>query len=65
MAAMSAAALGEMGKGDVREAFDDPVDTALALVPDCEFSQAARWAAEAKLRALVTGRDLLRGRRPG
>ncbi len=34
----------------------------LALVPDCGFSQTARWAAVAKLRALVAGRDLLLGR---
>jgi 5-methyltetrahydropteroyltriglutamate--homocysteine methyltransferase len=34
----------------------------LALVPDCGFSQTARWAARAKLRALVAGRDLLLGR---
>lgn len=37
----------------------------LALVPDCGFSQTARFAARAKLRALVAGRDLLLGRRPG
>lgn len=35
----------------------------LALVPDCGFSQTARWATVAKLRALVAGRDLLLGRR--
>jgi 5-methyltetrahydropteroyltriglutamate--homocysteine methyltransferase len=34
----------------------------LTLVPDCGFSQTARWAATAKLRALVAGRDLVRGR---
>jgi 5-methyltetrahydropteroyltriglutamate--homocysteine methyltransferase len=34
----------------------------LALVPDCGFSQTARWATTAKLRALVDGRDLVRGR---
>ncbi|HLQ48495.1 MAG TPA: cobalamin-independent methionine synthase II family protein [Candidatus Dormibacteraeota bacterium] len=33
----------------------------LALVPDCGFSQTARWATTAKLRALVGGRDLVRG----
>jgi len=37
----------------------------LALVPDCGFSQTARWAAVAKLHALVAGRDLLLGRNPG
>ena len=37
----------------------------LTLVPDCGFSQTARWAATAKLRALVAGRDLVRGRPPG
>jgi 5-methyltetrahydropteroyltriglutamate--homocysteine methyltransferase len=35
----------------------------LTLVPDCGFSQTARWASTAKLRALVAGRDLVRGRR--
>jgi len=34
----------------------------LTLVPDCGFSQTARWATMAKLTALVTGRDLVRGR---
>ncbi|HEY8988496.1 MAG TPA: cobalamin-independent methionine synthase II family protein [Candidatus Limnocylindrales bacterium] len=34
----------------------------LTLVPDCGFSQTARWAATAKLRALVAGRDLVGGR---
>jgi len=34
----------------------------LTLVPDCGFSQTARWATVAKLRALVTGRDLVLGR---
>jgi 5-methyltetrahydropteroyltriglutamate--homocysteine methyltransferase len=34
----------------------------LTLVPDCGFSQTARWATIAKLRALVDGRDLVRGR---
>lgn len=34
----------------------------LTLVPDCGFSQTARWATVAKLRALVAGRDLVRGR---
>jgi 5-methyltetrahydropteroyltriglutamate--homocysteine methyltransferase len=34
----------------------------LHLVPDCGFSQTARWAAKPKLRALVAGRDLVRGR---
>jgi 5-methyltetrahydropteroyltriglutamate--homocysteine methyltransferase len=33
----------------------------LSLVPDCGFSQTARWATTAKLRALVAGRDLIRG----
>jgi 5-methyltetrahydropteroyltriglutamate--homocysteine methyltransferase len=36
----------------------------LTLVPDCGFSQTARWAATAKLRALVAGRDLVRGQVP-
>jgi 5-methyltetrahydropteroyltriglutamate--homocysteine methyltransferase len=34
----------------------------LTLVPDCGFSQTARWATTAKLLALVEGRDLVRGR---
>jgi 5-methyltetrahydropteroyltriglutamate--homocysteine methyltransferase len=34
----------------------------LTLVPDCGFSQTARWATLAKLRALVAGRDLVVGR---
>jgi 5-methyltetrahydropteroyltriglutamate--homocysteine methyltransferase len=34
----------------------------LTLVPDCGFSQTARWATLAKLRSLVAGRDLVRGR---
>jgi 5-methyltetrahydropteroyltriglutamate--homocysteine methyltransferase len=34
----------------------------LVLVPDCGFSQTARWATVAKLDALVAGRDLVRGR---
>ena len=36
----------------------------LSLVPDCGFSQTARWATTAKLRALVAGRDLVAGRSP-
>jgi 5-methyltetrahydropteroyltriglutamate--homocysteine methyltransferase len=35
----------------------------LTLVPDCGFSQTARWATTAKLRALVAGRDLVLGQR--
>jgi 5-methyltetrahydropteroyltriglutamate--homocysteine methyltransferase len=34
----------------------------LSLLPDCGFSQTARWATIAKLSALVAGRDLVRGR---
>jgi 5-methyltetrahydropteroyltriglutamate--homocysteine methyltransferase len=37
----------------------------LALVPDCGFSQTTRRATQAKLRALVAGRDLLLGRLGG
>lgn len=36
----------------------------LTLVPDCGFSQTARWATRAKLRALVAGRDLVLGQHP-
>ncbi len=35
----------------------------LLLVPDCGFSQTARWATRPKLQALVAGRDLVLGRR--
>ena len=34
----------------------------LTLVPDCGFSQTARWAARAKLHALVDGTRLVMGR---
>ena len=37
----------------------------LSLVPDCGFSQTARPATTAKLRALVAGRDLVLGRAGG
>jgi len=33
----------------------------LTIVPDCGFSQTARWLAMAKLRAMVAGRDLVTG----
>ena len=36
----------------------------LTLVPDCGFSQTARWATRAKLAALVAGRDLVLGHHP-
>jgi 5-methyltetrahydropteroyltriglutamate--homocysteine methyltransferase len=36
----------------------------LTLVPDCGFSQTARWATRAKLRAMVAGRDLVLGHHP-
>jgi 5-methyltetrahydropteroyltriglutamate--homocysteine methyltransferase len=36
----------------------------LTLVPDCGFSQTARWATRAKLAALVAGRDLVLGQQP-
>jgi 5-methyltetrahydropteroyltriglutamate--homocysteine methyltransferase len=36
----------------------------LTLVPDCGFSQTARWATRAKLRAMVAGRDLVLGHQP-
>ncbi|MFV2063271.1 MAG: methionine synthase [Chloroflexota bacterium] len=35
----------------------------LTVVPDCGFSQTARWATKPKLRALVEGRNLVQGRR--
>jgi 5-methyltetrahydropteroyltriglutamate--homocysteine methyltransferase len=34
----------------------------LSLVPDCGFSQTARWATKPKLASLVAGRDLVQGR---
>ncbi|CAN5443578.1 methionine synthase [soil metagenome] len=37
-------------------------ESQLSVVPDCGFSQTARWATKPKLRALVQGRDLVRGR---
>ena len=37
----------------------------LHVVPDCGFSQTARWATKPKLRAMVAGRDLVRGRGSG
>jgi 5-methyltetrahydropteroyltriglutamate--homocysteine methyltransferase len=36
-------------------------ESQLGLVPDCGFSQTARWATKPKLAALVAGRDLVRG----
>ncbi len=49
------------GRIDAILATGVPADR-LTLVPDCGFSQTARWATTAKLRALVAGRDLVRGR---
>lgn len=37
----------------------------LSVVPDCGFSQTARAITKEKLRALVAGRDLVRGAAPG
>lgn len=37
----------------------------LVIVPDCGFSQTARWAARAKLQAMVAGAHLARGRLAG
>jgi 5-methyltetrahydropteroyltriglutamate--homocysteine methyltransferase len=53
--------------GDVAERIDAVLAAGvpperLTLVPDCGFSQTARWAARAKLAALVAGRDLVLGR---
>jgi 5-methyltetrahydropteroyltriglutamate--homocysteine methyltransferase len=53
--------------GDVAERIDSVLSAGvpaerLTLVPDCGFSQTARWATRAKLRALVAGRDLVLGR---
>jgi 5-methyltetrahydropteroyltriglutamate--homocysteine methyltransferase len=51
---------------DVAERIDRVLDHVpaeqLSLVPDCGFSQTARGLTKAKLRALVAGRDLVRGR---
>ena len=54
---------------DVAERIDRVLATGapperLAIVPDCGFSQTARWAAVAKLRSMVAGRDLVLGRTP-
>jgi 5-methyltetrahydropteroyltriglutamate--homocysteine methyltransferase len=32
----------------------------LSVTPDCGFSQTARWAARAKLRAMVEGTKIVR-----
>jgi predicted metal-dependent phosphotriesterase family hydrolase len=53
--------------GDIAERIDAVLATGvpaarLTVVPDCGFSQTARWATTAKPRALVTGRDLVLGR---
>ena len=32
----------------------------LSITPDCGFSQTARWAAVAKLKAMVTGTEIVR-----
>jgi 5-methyltetrahydropteroyltriglutamate--homocysteine methyltransferase len=53
--------------GDVAERIDSVLSAGvpaerLTLVPDCGFSQTARWATRSKLRALVAGRDLVLGR---
>jgi 5-methyltetrahydropteroyltriglutamate--homocysteine methyltransferase len=34
----------------------------LAIVPDCGFSQTARWASRAKLKAMVEGTKIVRGK---
>ena len=52
---------------DVAERIDAVLATGvspdrLTVVPDCGFSQTARWATKAKLRSLVAGRDLVLGR---
>jgi 5-methyltetrahydropteroyltriglutamate--homocysteine methyltransferase len=52
---------------DVAERIDSVLATGapaerLGIVPDCGFSQTARWATIAKLRAMVAGRDLVLGR---
>jgi 5-methyltetrahydropteroyltriglutamate--homocysteine methyltransferase len=52
---------------DVAERLDRVLATGapperLSIVPDCGFSQTARWATIAKLRAMVAGRDLVVGR---
>ena len=36
-------------------------ESQLSIVPDCGFSQTARWATKPKLAAMVAGRDLVRG----
>lgn len=56
--------------GDVAERIDRIIEGGvpperLSLVPDCGFSQTARWATRAKLRALVAGRQLVAGRSTG
>jgi 5-methyltetrahydropteroyltriglutamate--homocysteine methyltransferase len=52
---------------DIAERIDRVLGTGapterLGIVPDCGFSQTARWATLAKLGAMVAGRDLVLGR---
>lgn len=44
----------------IRQALQHVPAEQLAIVPDCGFSQTARWAAKAKLKAMVEGTRLVR-----
>ena len=53
---------------DVAERIDQVLaagvpEAQLSIVPDCGFSQTARWATKPDLAAMVAGRDLVRGAR--
>ncbi len=44
----------------LRKALNHVRPEKLAITPDCGFSQTARWAAAAKLKAMVTGTEIVR-----
>ncbi len=45
----------------IRTALENVPADQLAIVPDCGFSQTARWASRAKLKAMVEGTRIVRG----
>jgi len=49
----------------IRAALDYIAPERLSIVPDCGFSQTARWAARAKLKAMVAGTQIVRGELTG
>jgi len=46
--------------GRIRIALQYVPPEKLTIVPDCGFSQTARWAARAKLKAMVDGARIVR-----